>query len=168
MRTPLFHCALVLLLLPMGLSAANVLLREPGYLVIDGSYHVFDLPRHGNGRVPVELHAQGVDGFYMRSLLAAGSCQTGGDPGAPPRPGLRFGEALNAPDAIRLDLRAAPGQLASMTLATCDGAVVVFANTASGTTTCNGTVGFPFRRGKCPAIDRNDPGLVFFDTFGQR
>ncbi len=168
MRTFLLHCAVVLLLLPIGASAANVLLREPGYLVIDANYYVFDLPQQNNQTVPVELHPQGADGFYLRSLLAAGSCQTGAAPGGGPRPGLRLGQALNAPNAIRLDLRAAPGQLASMTMAACDGAVVLFARTASGTTTCDGTVGFPFQRGKCPAVDNADPGLVFYDHFGAR
>jgi hypothetical protein len=154
--------------LPAASSAATVVIGEAGYVAIDGVYYVFDLPRQDTQRVPAELHPLGLDGFYLRSLLAMGECSAGDD-GAGGLPistaGLHHAEAAGPGNARRLDLRVEFDALASITLATCDGAVVMFASSASGNTQCAGAVGFPFRRGQCRGLDAADPGHVFFNAF---
>jgi hypothetical protein len=165
----LLRClAAAALALPLAATAATVVMNEPGYLVVDGSYYVFDQPILDSVRQPIELHPRGEEGFYLRSLVAMGACRVDESAGAPPQSpaGLRHAELLDLIEAPRFDLRLAEGEtVARMRMVACDGAVVMFAQTTSGLTACAGAIPFPFRRGQCTAVDSNDPGLVFFNAF---
>jgi hypothetical protein len=166
--------ALAFLLLTGALAApataATIVLREPGYLAIDGSYYVFDLPVLNGITEPAELHPLAGDGFFLRSLLAVDGCVDGGGQGGGAVPGtqpaLRHAVALDLVNAPRLGLRRRNNDAqATISLATCDGAVVMFARSVNGATVCSGAIPFPFRRGQCAAVDNADPGLVFFNAF---
>lgn len=162
-----FTCCLVLLMTTAVASADTRLeFAQPGYALIDGSYHVFDLPTDESGPVPAELRARDVDGFYLRANLVANDCRDGGSElqGAS-LVGLRHAEVLDLPDAPLFDLQPAASGALVMTLASCDGAIVLIANTPGGDTSCGGAIGFPFRRGQCPGLDAADRGHVFFDAF---
>jgi hypothetical protein len=156
-------------LLPWPAAATTVTLHAPGYLAIDGIYYGFDLPRQHLLRVPAELHARGTDGFFFRAQASLANCAGSGDADGNVSPTrLRQAEVLDAPNALHMALQTAPGPNASVTLAHCNGSVVLMLRSASGATACAGSFGFPFRRGQCPAIDAADPGLVFFDRFERR
>jgi putative intracellular protease/amidase len=161
-------CCLAVSLLP-ALAAASVRLEfsHPGFLVIDGAYHAFDLPRPGGVAETAKLHPRGSDGFFMQAELAVGDCDPGdGSAGTLP-PGaaaLGHAQAFDPLAARRFSLRRR-GEETQLTLAICDGVAVLFASTPSGTTTCGAALPLPFRRGQCPGLDAADPGYVFFNAF---
>ncbi len=146
-------------------AAVTVTIDQPGYFVIDGRYHVFDRPGQ-DGMTPIELHPRGDNGFYLRAYLAANDCQhPSGLLEEANLTSLRYGELLDQLDADRFDLRIVGGGAATLTIAACDGSLVVLADTPNGDTVCAGAVPFPFRRGHCKGLDRADRGHVFFDAF---
>jgi hypothetical protein len=177
MRPALLAC---LLLSPLTAAAAPMLMDTPGYLVLDGNYYVFAQPSMVGINEPARLTPLGAaQGFDFRAVIeldadpAVASCTPGnGNAGATP-PGvghLRRVELRGNDNAVLVserlfDLRGTAGSPAQVSFASCDGSLVMFAMTATGTTSCSGAVAFPFRRGECAAIDANDPGHVFFNAF---
>jgi hypothetical protein len=180
MRSALMLTCVLLMPLTTLSAAVPVVMNNPGYLVLDGNYYVFAQPSVVGINEPARLTPLGsTQGFDFRAVIELDadpehtSCTAGdGNAGATP-PGvgyLRRAELRDGNNAVvvaeRLfDLRATAESPATVKFASCDGALVVFAVTASGTTSCSGAVAFPFRRGDCAAIDANDPGHVFFNAF---
>jgi hypothetical protein len=180
MRAALLLACVLLTPLTAQSSAVPVVMNNPGYLVLDGNYYVFAQPSVVGINEPARLTPLGAaDGFDFRAVIEfdadplLSSCTAGdGNAGAPAQGvgRLRRAELRGSDNAILVserlfDLRGTLDVPAAIRFASCDGALVVFAVTASGTTSCSGAVAFPFRRGSCAAIDANDPGHVFFNAF---
>lgn len=154
-------------LLPTAAGAVTLSFAHAGYLVVDGRYHPFDLPTPLLATEPARLHPLAGNGFFLQADLAIGDCDPGGgNAGGQPTgvAGLGHAEVLDLAAPRRFGLRES-GSLARMTLAVCEGVPVLFASTASGTTSCAGATALPFRRGLCPGLDQADPGHVFFNAF---
>lgn len=149
-------------------AAASVRLAEPGYLAIDGSYYLLGLPTDGSNPQPAELHPRGTDGFFLKAYVDATGCQYATPVALVSTGGLRHAEILDLLEAPRIDLQPKTDSLPSMTLASCEGIVVLLADTPAGNAVCAGAQPFPFRRGQCPGLDRADRGHVFHDAFGGR
>jgi hypothetical protein len=180
MRSALLLACLLLSPLTALSAAVPVVMNHPGYLVLDGNYYIFAPPSVVGIDEPARLTPRGAaQGFDFRAIIeldadpAVASCTPGdGNAGAPP-PGvgyLRRVELRGNDNAILVserlfELRGTVATPAHVSFASCDGALVMFAMTATGTTSCSGAVAFPFRRGECAAIDDNDPGHVFFNAF---
>jgi hypothetical protein len=170
-RSPsLLRGALAGTLFASALAAASpgpVVLREAGYLAIDGVYYVYGLPLEGGLRVPARLQPAASEGFAFAAEIGTTGCSLGPGAGAlpPGLPRLRHAAATAALPTEGLALRGSLEVPATMRFVSCDGALVMLADSATGTATCGGAIAFPFRRGDCPGLDRADPGYVFFDAF---
>lgn len=151
-------------------AATTVNLPEPGYLLIDSAYYGYGLRDPADTQGVASLAALGAEGFHLKTVLDLPNCRRagGGLPAANDLVPARFraSDSATLPDLPGLPVTgrgAAP--LPSVQLLACAGATVVVLGTADGDTVCDGALGFPFQRGECAALDANDPGFVFFDSF---
>lgn len=168
MRRSLVVPALLLsALLPSLAGAVTLSFAHAGYLVVDGRYHPFDLPKPTTTVEPARLHPLATEGFFLQADLAIGDCDPGdGNAGTlpPGLAGLGHAQVLDLQAPRRFGLRT-NNSSTKMTLAVCEGVPVLFASTPTGTTVCAGAQPLPFRRGLCPGLDAADPGHVFFNAF---
>jgi len=152
-------------------QAVSLQVPEPGYLAIDGVYYGYGL-RDPAPVPPVNavLSLLGNDGFHLRSVFHLGDCRREDGTAVPivgaGQPRLRFGDAGPVEGETGLALAAGPGSgAASVGMAVCKAATVLFLRSADGHVACAERIAFPFQRGECPRLDASDPGFVFFGGF---
>jgi hypothetical protein len=152
-------------------QAVSLQVPEPGYLSIDGVYYGYGL-RDPEPVPPLNavLSLLGGDGFHLRSVFALGNCRRQDGSAATAvgagQPRLRFGDAAPVEGEAGLALATSlPSGSASVGMAVCKAATVLFLRSADGYVACAERIAFPFQRGECPQLDASDPGFVFFGGF---